>query len=336
MKFILSVCLSLGIIHAYSQVKIGDNPTTINGNSILELESTNKGIVLPRVSLTDITSPAPLSATLLDGTLVFNTNASVTGGVGIGIYLWKNPQWRFLVTQTANTAWLLNGNSLVGGEFLGSTNTQPLNFKYNNTAAGTLDGSGNSAFGVGYNISGSNNTAIGNSSTASNTATAVGSGTVANATNSTALGVNAKAQATNATAIGYNATTSQSNALVLGDPSTVNVGIGTSTPNTSAKLDVAGTFKLGSSGSVLTNMIKAEATIPAFITLLGTNVKTVTVTGAASNGIVMISPRGGLPQNIAIAYAYVSASNQVTIGLYSAVIGISFGNITLDILVING
>ena len=41
---------------ASSQVKIGQNPTEINKGSILELESANKGLLFPRVSLTNTTT----------------------------------------------------------------------------------------------------------------------------------------------------------------------------------------------------------------------------------------------------------------------------------------
>ncbi len=64
-----------------SQVKIGDNPNTINASSILELESTNKGILPPRInlaSLTDIsTIPSPASYLL-----IYNTNTSLSPGAG--------------------------------------------------------------------------------------------------------------------------------------------------------------------------------------------------------------------------------------------------------------
>ena len=41
---------------AQAQVKIGDNPTTINLGSVLELESTNKGLLMPRISLANTTT----------------------------------------------------------------------------------------------------------------------------------------------------------------------------------------------------------------------------------------------------------------------------------------
>ena len=42
---LLAVCLLIGVV-ARAQVKVGTNPTTINANSVLEMESTNKGMLL--------------------------------------------------------------------------------------------------------------------------------------------------------------------------------------------------------------------------------------------------------------------------------------------------
>ncbi|WP_165501736.1 hypothetical protein [Pedobacter frigiditerrae] len=41
---------------AQAQVKVGDNPTEINKGSLLELESSNKGLLFPRVNLTNTTT----------------------------------------------------------------------------------------------------------------------------------------------------------------------------------------------------------------------------------------------------------------------------------------
>ena len=40
---------------AQAQVKVGNNPTTINAGSVLEMEATNKGMLQPRISLTSTT-----------------------------------------------------------------------------------------------------------------------------------------------------------------------------------------------------------------------------------------------------------------------------------------
>lgn len=89
----------------FSQVKIGSNPGTINANSLLELESTTKGLLPPRVTLTDVSSYSPLSATIVEGMLVYNNG----GTLSKGFYVWSGSVWKKLestesspVTKTAS------------------------------------------------------------------------------------------------------------------------------------------------------------------------------------------------------------------------------------------
>src|SRR5690349_21040894 len=82
-----------------SQVKIGDNPTTINSNSVLELESTNKGFLPPRIALNDKSSIAPLTGTVTAGMLVYSTG----GTLADGYYYWNGTAWRLVSTVGLNT-----------------------------------------------------------------------------------------------------------------------------------------------------------------------------------------------------------------------------------------
>lgn len=72
-----------------AQVKIGNNPTTINSNSILELESTNKGFLPPRVALNSFSSVTPLTGTVPAGMLVFSSGGSLADG----FYFWNGSLW---------------------------------------------------------------------------------------------------------------------------------------------------------------------------------------------------------------------------------------------------
>src|SRR5678816_4447336 len=117
-------------------MKIGDNPKTINSASLLELETTNKGLVFPRVSLSNVTSPAPLPSVLLTGTVVYNTNGSITGGNGTGLYIWNGTVWMYINTGgISSTAWSLTGNNSINAanNFIGTINSADFVVKTNNT-----------------------------------------------------------------------------------------------------------------------------------------------------------------------------------------------------------
>lgn len=89
-KIIFCVCLLYATISTTrAQVKIGDNPNTINSNSLLELESTTKGLLAPRVTLNDVDLPDPLTAPIPAGMLVYSTGGTLANG----FYSWTGAKW---------------------------------------------------------------------------------------------------------------------------------------------------------------------------------------------------------------------------------------------------
>jgi len=113
MKRIFTIAILLFSVLAQAQVKIGDNPTTINANSLLELESTDKGFLPPRVTLVSLDNVSPLTGTVIAGTFVYNNG----GAVPAGYYFWDGAKWGSLtqsnmVTKTAN-ATLTKGETFV-------------------------------------------------------------------------------------------------------------------------------------------------------------------------------------------------------------------------------
>lgn len=80
-----------------SQVKIGNDVTNINKNAILELESTNKGLLLPRIALVSTTVSTPLTD-FVAGMAVYNTNT--INDVSPGIYYSDGTKW---IKQSGNT-----------------------------------------------------------------------------------------------------------------------------------------------------------------------------------------------------------------------------------------
>lgn len=96
-KLITSILLFL-TFYANSQVKIGNNPNTIDPNSLLELESTNKGFLPPRVALNSVSSVAPMTGTVPAGMLVYSTGGTLTDGY----YYWNGAEWKLLATDKLN------------------------------------------------------------------------------------------------------------------------------------------------------------------------------------------------------------------------------------------
>lgn len=79
----------LAATYTIAQVKIGDNPNTIQVGSLFELESTDKGFLPPRLPLSNITTWAPLAGTAVEGMVVY----SDAGALQDGFYYWDGTQW---------------------------------------------------------------------------------------------------------------------------------------------------------------------------------------------------------------------------------------------------
>ncbi len=164
----ISLALTLFYTKSNAQIKVGDNPNTISSASLMELESTNKGFVFPRVSLTGaVTSSLPLGADILAGTVVYNTNAAFVGG--IGLLIWTGSAWMAVTPLSLGStdAWKLTGNSGTNPStnFIGTTDAQPLVFKVANTQSGKIDFVlSNTSFGyqsLNPNVTGGLNTSVG-------------------------------------------------------------------------------------------------------------------------------------------------------------------------------
>lgn len=90
----LSVMLFSAI--SFAQVKIGGTDGTPNKDAMLEIQSDNKGMLLPRVALTSLTSPAPL-AEHVSGMVVYNTATGT--GITPGLYHNNGVSWAKLVNE---------------------------------------------------------------------------------------------------------------------------------------------------------------------------------------------------------------------------------------------
>ena len=95
-----------------AQVKIGDNPATINSSSLLELESADKGILVPRMTKAQkdaISSPAT-------GLLVFQTDSTP------GFQCYSGAAWEIMLMDTSKT-FTKSRNLGIAGKGVGVTKT---------------------------------------------------------------------------------------------------------------------------------------------------------------------------------------------------------------------
>jgi hypothetical protein len=90
---------------SYAQVKIGNNPKNLDPSAILEIESTNKGLLIPRLTSnerTAISNPA-------NGLMVYQTD-----GVA-GVYTYNSNAWQALGAAGTNGTNGVDGKTVLNG-----------------------------------------------------------------------------------------------------------------------------------------------------------------------------------------------------------------------------
>lgn len=149
----LSIC-SLGAMAQKANIGIGT--TQPDESAVLDISSSNKGLLIPRMTLqqrSNIQNPA-------NGLMIYQTDLLS------GFYFFDGKDWKTLNNDVKQNSvadefnWGLTGNSLTNPavNFIGTTDNQPLVFKVNNKRAGYIDSeSSNSLIFLGVNA-GKNNT----------------------------------------------------------------------------------------------------------------------------------------------------------------------------------
>jgi hypothetical protein len=123
-----------------AQLKIGDNPTSIQKSSILELESSRQGLLLPRladtVQINALTPP--------DGMIIYLSSDK-------SLRLRSNNHWKKIADLSEATAnWALTGNSGIDPtkNFIGTVDGQPLVVRTDNTERLRITANGNVGIGT--------------------------------------------------------------------------------------------------------------------------------------------------------------------------------------------
>jgi len=150
---------------------VGVGTSAPDVSALFDVTSTNKGVLIPRMSSSAIASiPSPAR-----GLLVYDT---AKNQLMVNMGFPAAPDWE---TVVAKSGWTLGGNAGINPatQFIGTTDMTPLIFKVNNTPSGSLDpNNANTSFGYSTlqsNTSGQQNIAFGFKSLNANTS---GSGNV--------------------------------------------------------------------------------------------------------------------------------------------------------------
>lgn len=147
---IITLFLSVFVYNSFGQVLIGTTlpPNTPDASALLEIGNTSKGILIPRVSLINVTNAiSPINAPA-NSLIVYNTNAAVTGGNGVGFYYYSSPQW--ISFSSASSSWALTGNSIINPatNFIGTRDAQDFVIKTNNLEALRIFANGDIGIGT--------------------------------------------------------------------------------------------------------------------------------------------------------------------------------------------
>ena len=180
--FLLTVLLSTSSLYAQN-VGINSTGVTPNTSAMLDIVASDKGLLIPRVTLTQTTSNAPVGASVVTSLLVYNT--ATINDVTPGYYYWDGAKWvKFLTGSLSGDDWTILGNAgtVSGTNFLGTTDNQVLDIRTNNiihtriTTKGQIEvlNTGNSVFvgegaGAADDLSNNNNVLVGYNAGTANT-----------------------------------------------------------------------------------------------------------------------------------------------------------------------
>ncbi|MFN7014604.1 MAG: hypothetical protein ACK4ON_10090, partial [Bacteroidia bacterium] len=127
------------ICHLSIAQNVGINATGAapNASAGLDVDFTNRGVLIPRVALTATNAAGPI-ATPATSLLVYNTATAGTApnNVTPGFYYWNGTNWVRLLNNTGNNGvgWLTTGNAgtAIASNFLGTTDNVDLAIRTNN------------------------------------------------------------------------------------------------------------------------------------------------------------------------------------------------------------
>lgn len=126
-----------------AQVSTGVNTQEPSASSVMELNSSNRGFLIPRISVPNILNSAPVTPVPADGLLIYNTNENVSNNIRRTLYSWDvegnngNGQWNkhlyfketpktAVIGLTGSNIGVLNDANAGVAEYVDGTSTNQL------------------------------------------------------------------------------------------------------------------------------------------------------------------------------------------------------------------
>ena len=131
MKYFLILILLI-LLAFVAPAQVGVHTDTPDNSSAMDIVASNRGLLIPRVTLTsDLSNPSPVTSPAT-GLLVFNSGANQT----VGFYYWNGSAWVLLGGGGGGGGdyWSLTGNSgtIPGTNYVGTSDNNHFIVKTNN------------------------------------------------------------------------------------------------------------------------------------------------------------------------------------------------------------
>ena len=116
--------------------QVGINTTSPAAGSMFDITSLDKGMLIPRVNITNLSTIAPITGGGTESLLIYNTNATT----GKGFHYWSGIVWIPLLGND----WKTSGNTgtSLASNFIGTTDNVALSFRTNNVERFRIESTG--------------------------------------------------------------------------------------------------------------------------------------------------------------------------------------------------